>query len=115
MDGGGPARSASGRRSARRGAGVRVSSRGTTRHHGNAEPGPGKPRVEPLWPDTMMDLSSSRSEGSSMNRRNTLKAGVAMGLVGAAHRSLGAGDDEVRVMTVRGPIPPEELGPTLPH
>ena len=50
-----------------------------------------------------------------MNRRDVLKAGVAMGLAGSVDRPLVAGDDGPRVMTVRGPIPPEEMGPTLPH
>lgn len=50
-----------------------------------------------------------------MHRRDVLRAGVAMGLAGSVHRPLFAGDDGPRVMTVRGPIAPEEMGPTLPH
>ena len=50
-----------------------------------------------------------------MNRRDALQAGVAAGTRGIVRRPLGAGDDEPRVMTVRGPIPPGEMGPTLPH
>jgi phosphotriesterase-related protein len=39
-------------------------------------------------------------------------AGVAAGLAGGAP---GAADEGPRVMTVRGPIAPEAMGPTLPH
>ena len=50
-----------------------------------------------------------------MNRRDVLKAGVASGLAGTVPRPLLAEDDEPRVMTVLGPIPPGEMGTTLPH
>ena len=50
-----------------------------------------------------------------MNRRDVLKAGVAVGLVGTVPRPLVAGADEPRVMTVLGPIPPGEMGATLSH
>ena len=50
-----------------------------------------------------------------MNRRDALRFGLAAGITGLARQPLRAEDDEPRVMTVRGPIPPEEMGPTLPH
>lgn len=50
-----------------------------------------------------------------MNRRDALRVGLAAGVAGLATRPLQAGDDEARVMTVRGPIAPEQMGPTLPH
>jgi phosphotriesterase-related protein len=50
-----------------------------------------------------------------MNRRNALRVGLAAGITGLVRRPLHAEDDGPRVMTVRGPIPPEEMGPTLPH
>src|SRR3954447_10882443 len=50
-----------------------------------------------------------------MNRRDALRVGLAAGIMGLARQPLRAEDDEPRVMTVRGPIPPEEMGPTLPH
>jgi phosphotriesterase-related protein len=52
-----------------------------------------------------------------MNRRDVLKAGVALGLTGMAPRPLLAEveDDQPRVMTVMGPIPAGEMGTTLPH
>src|SRR6478672_1385065 len=51
----------------------------------------------------------------SMNRRDVLRVGLAAGIAGLDRRPLHAEDDRPRVMTVRGPIPPEEMGPTLPH
>jgi phosphotriesterase-related protein len=50
-----------------------------------------------------------------MNRRLALRHGLAAGIAGLARASVRAQGDEPRVMTVRGPIRPEELGPTLPH
>jgi phosphotriesterase-related protein len=50
-----------------------------------------------------------------MNRRDVLRAGAATGLVQLAPRPLMAQDQAYRVMTVRGPIAPKEMGPTLPH
>ena len=51
-----------------------------------------------------------------MNRRDLLRAGGAAMLLGASSRAESEGEgDEGRVMTVRGPIRPEEMGPTLPH
>src|SRR3954454_11635056 len=50
-----------------------------------------------------------------MNRRNALRVGLAAGVTGLVRRPLRAEDDGPRVMTVRGPIPPEEMGSTLPH
>src|SRR4051794_18573491 len=50
-----------------------------------------------------------------MNRRNALRVGLAAGITGLVRRPLHAEDDGPRVMTVRGPIPPEEMGLTLPH
>ena len=50
-----------------------------------------------------------------MNRRDVLKAGVAVGLVGTAPRSLVAEADEPRVITVLGPIPAGTMGTTLSH
>src|SRR3954451_2738087 len=50
-----------------------------------------------------------------MNRRDALRVGLAAGIMGLARQPLRAEDDEPRVMTVRGPIPPGEMGPTLPH
>ena len=50
-----------------------------------------------------------------MNRRDALRVGLAAGISGLARMPLHAGDDGARVMTVRGPIAPEEMGPTLPH
>src|SRR3954451_25263562 len=50
-----------------------------------------------------------------MNRRDTLRVGLAAGIMGLARQPLRAEDEKPRAMTVRGPIPPEELGPTLPH
>jgi phosphotriesterase-related protein len=37
------------------------------------------------------------------------------GIAGLIPQCLGAAEDGPRVMTVRGPIPPEAMGPTLPH
>jgi phosphotriesterase-related protein len=51
----------------------------------------------------------------SMNRRDVLRAGLASGITGLLRQPLRAEDDRPRVMTVRGPILPEEMGPTLPH
>ncbi len=50
-----------------------------------------------------------------MNRRDVLRAGVSAGLVGTVPRPLLAEDDQPRVMTVLGPIPPGEMGATLSH
>ena len=50
-----------------------------------------------------------------MNRRDALRFGLAAGIMGLFRQPLRAEDDEPRVMTVRGPIPPGEMGPTLPH
>src|SRR5205823_2583814 len=50
-----------------------------------------------------------------MNRRDVLRAGVATGVMELAHRPLVAEDEVARVMTVRGPITPEQMGTTLPH
>src|SRR3954454_20486394 len=50
-----------------------------------------------------------------MNRRDALRVGLAAGITGLIRPPLPAEDDEPRVMTVRGPIPPGEMGPTLPH
>jgi hypothetical protein len=50
-----------------------------------------------------------------MNRRDALRFGLAAGITGLTRRRLLAADEEARAMTVRGPIPPEEMGPTLPH
>ena len=50
-----------------------------------------------------------------MNRRDVLKAGMAVGLAGAVPRPLVAEEDRPRVMTVLGPIPAGEMGTTLPH
>src|SRR3954452_1555418 len=50
-----------------------------------------------------------------MNRRDTLRFGLAAGVMGLARQPLRAEDDGPRVMTVRGTIPPGEMGPTLPH
>ena len=50
-----------------------------------------------------------------MNRRDALRVGLAAGTMGPVRQPLRAEDDEPRVMTVRGPIPPGEVGPTLPH
>ena len=50
-----------------------------------------------------------------MNRRELLKAGMAIGLAGTVPRPLLAEDEPPRVMTVLGPIPAGEMGTTLPH
>src|SRR3954468_14573999 len=50
-----------------------------------------------------------------MNRRDALRVGLAAGIMGLVRQPLRAEDDESRVMTVRGPIPPGEMGTTLPH
>ena len=50
-----------------------------------------------------------------MDRRDSLRVGLAAGITGLVRHPLHAEDDRPRVMTVRGPIPPEEMGPTLPH
>jgi phosphotriesterase-related protein len=50
-----------------------------------------------------------------MNRREILRAGVAKGVLQLAHRPLMARDQVPRVMTVVGPIAPEQMGATLPH
>jgi phosphotriesterase-related protein len=50
-----------------------------------------------------------------MNRRDALRLGLAGGFTGLVRKPLRAEDEQLRVMTVRGPIPPEEMGPTLPH
>jgi hypothetical protein len=50
-----------------------------------------------------------------MNRRDLFRAGVATGALPLAHRPLTAQDQVPRVMTVRGPIAPEQMGPMLPH
>ena len=51
----------------------------------------------------------------SMNRRDVLRVGLASGIPGLLGQPLRAQDDRPRVMTVRGPILPEEMGPTLAH
>src|SRR4051794_34537890 len=50
-----------------------------------------------------------------MDRRDVLQAGVALGFLGLAPQPLVAQPGAARVMTVRGPIAPEAMGPTLPH
>jgi phosphotriesterase-related protein len=50
-----------------------------------------------------------------MNRRHFLRTGLAAAITGLAGRPVRAQGDKPRVMTVRGPISPEEMGPTLPH
>lgn len=50
-----------------------------------------------------------------MKRRDALRVGLAAGITGLIRQPLHAAGEEPVVMTVRGPIPPEELGPTLPH
>src|SRR3954465_10558818 len=50
-----------------------------------------------------------------MNRRDALRVGLGAGVMGLFRQPLRAADEEPRVMTVRGPIPPGEMGPTLPH
>src|SRR3954469_6404447 len=50
-----------------------------------------------------------------MNRRDTLRVGLAAGIIGLAPQPPPAEDDETRGMTGRGPIPTGEMGPTLPH
>jgi phosphotriesterase-related protein len=50
-----------------------------------------------------------------MNRRSALQAILTAGITGLVRHPLRAEGDGPRVMTVRGPIPPEEMGPTLPH
>jgi phosphotriesterase-related protein len=50
-----------------------------------------------------------------MNRRDALRAGVATGVFQLAHSSFNGQDQGSQVMTVRGPIAPEQMGPTLPH
>ena len=50
-----------------------------------------------------------------MNRREIFRAGVATGVLQLAHRPLMARDQVPRVMTVGGPIAPEQMGATLPH
>jgi phosphotriesterase-related protein len=50
-----------------------------------------------------------------MNRRNALRFGLAAGITSLTRKHLRAADEKPRVMTVRGPIPSEEMGQTLPH
>ena len=50
-----------------------------------------------------------------MNRRDALRSGLAAGITGLTRKRLDAADEKPRAMTVRGPILPEEMGPTLPH
>ena len=50
-----------------------------------------------------------------MNRRDALRSGLAAGITGLIEQRLGAADEKPWAMTVRGPIPTEEMGPTLPH
>jgi phosphotriesterase-related protein len=50
-----------------------------------------------------------------MNRQNALRVGLAAEITALVRQPLRAEDDEPRVMTVQGPIPPEEMGPPLPH
>lgn len=50
-----------------------------------------------------------------MNRRDALRVGLATGIAGLVRRPLHAEAGEPLVMTVRGPIAPAEMGPTLPH
>src|SRR5262249_58798259 len=53
--------------------------------------------------------------GSIMNRRDALRFGLAAGITGLTRKRLLAADEKPRAMTVRGPIPPGAMGPTLPH
>ena len=50
-----------------------------------------------------------------MNRRGALRLGLASGIAGLVGKPLWAEDEKPRVMTVRGPILPGGMGPTLPH
>lgn len=50
-----------------------------------------------------------------MNRRTSLRIGLATGVAGLLGFPSPGADDPPRVMTVRGPIPPGEMGPTQPH
>jgi phosphotriesterase-related protein len=50
-----------------------------------------------------------------MNRRDALRAGVATGVIGLPHQLLFAQPEPRQVMTVQGPIKPEEMGRSLPH
>jgi len=50
-----------------------------------------------------------------MNRRDALRFGLAAGITSLTRKHLRAADEKPRAMTVRGPIPPEEMGQTLPH
>jgi phosphotriesterase-related protein len=50
-----------------------------------------------------------------VNRRDALRVGLSAGILELVRQPLRAEDDKPRVMTVRGPILPDEMGPTLPH
>jgi phosphotriesterase-related protein len=50
-----------------------------------------------------------------MNRRDFLKASVALTGLAASTRSLGSKEEKPQVMTVQGPLAPEQLDVTLPH
>jgi phosphotriesterase-related protein len=50
-----------------------------------------------------------------MNRRDVLRAGLAAAVMELSDHPLIAADEVSRVMTVRGPIALEPMGPTLPH
>jgi phosphotriesterase-related protein len=50
-----------------------------------------------------------------VNRRDVLQIGMATGIAAFVRRPLHAEGANPVVMTVRGPIKPEEMGPTLPH
>ena len=66
-------------------------------------------------PEGVRGVTLGPGLGSIMNRRDALRVGLAAGITGLVRQPLRAEDDKPRVMTVRGPIPPEEMGPTLPH
>jgi phosphotriesterase-related protein len=51
----------------------------------------------------------------TLNRRDVLLVGLAAGITRLVRQPLRAEDDKRQVMTVRGAILPEEMGPTLPH
>jgi phosphotriesterase-related protein len=51
----------------------------------------------------------------AMNRRTAIRAGLAAAISAVVRRPSRGSDEEPRVMTVRGPIAPGEMGPTLPH
>ena len=50
-----------------------------------------------------------------MNRRDALRFGLAAEITSLTRKHLRAADEKPPAMTVRGPILPEEMGPTLPH